>query len=100
MKVLGCIIQNRQIIDHTENLFNARYRGKSIYISTSHEFGVPKYSRLKRFLINVADIKSGIYYIQTYQDFEHIDDAIKYALKGAKFVYLWNKEFKQNFKLK
>lgn len=86
MKVLGCIIQKRQIIDHTKNLFDANYKGKRIYISTDHGFGKPKNAYLKRFLIDVVDIKTGMYDVQTYEDFEHIDEAIEYALKGAMLV--------------
>lgn len=86
MKVSGCIIQNRQIIDHTENLFNANYKGKRIYISTSQEFGKPQYDHLKRFLIDVVDIKTGIHNVHAYKDLHTIRDAIIYALKGAMLV--------------
>jgi hypothetical protein len=86
MKVSGCIIQKRQIIDHTENLFNANYKGKRIYISTDHGFGKPQYDHLKRFLIDVVDIKTGMYDVQTYQDLHTVRDAIIYALKGAMLV--------------
>ena len=86
MKVSECIIQERQIIDHTENLFNANYKGKRIYISTDHGFGKPQYDHLKRFLIDVVDIKTGMYDVQTYQDLHTVRDAIIYALKGAMLV--------------
>ena len=86
MKVSGCIIQKRQIIDHTENLFHAYYKCKLIYISTDHGFGKPQYDHIKRFLIDVVDIKSGMYIVQTYQDCHTIRDAIIYALKGAMLV--------------
>lgn len=86
MKVSGCIIQKRQIIDHTENLFNANYKGKRIYISTEHGFGKPQYGHLKRFLIDVVDIKTGMYDVQSYQDCHTVRDAIIYALKGAMLV--------------
>ena len=86
MKIAGCIIQKRQIIDHTENLFNANYKGKRIYISTDHGFSKPQYDHLKRFLIDVVDIKTGMYDVQTCQDFEQIDEAIEYALNGAMLV--------------
>jgi len=83
MKISGCIIQNRQIIDHTEELFNANYKGKEIRITTDHGFGKPQYDHLKRFLIDVVDIKTGMYDVQSYQDCHTIRDAIFYALKGA-----------------
>lgn len=86
MKVSGCIIQNRTIIDNTENLFNANYKGKRIYITTDHGFGKPEYEHLKRFLIEVLDIKTLMYDVQTYQDCHTIRDAIIYALKGAMLV--------------
>ena len=83
MKIAGCIIQKRQIIDNTLGLFNAKYKGKRIYISKNHGFGKPICPQLARFLIDVVDIKTGMYDVQAYQDFEHIDEAIEYALKGA-----------------
>jgi hypothetical protein len=83
MKISGCIIQNRNICDSTENLFKAIYKGKCIYISTDHGFGKPKYDHLKRFLIDVIDIKTGMYDVQTYEDFHVIRDAIIFALKGS-----------------
>jgi len=86
MKVSGCIIQKRQIIDNTENLFNANYKSKRIYITTDHGFGKPQYNHLKRFSIDVVDIKTGMYDVQSYQDCHTIRDAIIYALKGAMLV--------------
>lgn len=86
MKIAGCIIQKRQILDNTLALFNANYKGKRIYISKDHGFGKPIFPQLSRFLIDVVDIKTGMYDVQTYQDFEHIDEAIEYALKGAMLV--------------
>lgn len=86
MKVAGCIIQKRQIIDHTQNLFNANYKGKRIYISTEHRFGKSQYDHLKRFSIDVVDIKTGMYDVQTYEDLYTMRDAIIYALNGAMLV--------------
>jgi hypothetical protein len=86
MSLAGCIIQNRQIIHNTLALFDANYKGKRIYISKDHGFGKPKYPQLSRFLIDVVDIKTGMYDVQTYQDFENIDEAIEYALKGAMLI--------------
>jgi hypothetical protein len=86
MKIAGCIIQKRKILDNTLALFNANYKGKRIYITKDHGFGKPKYPQLSRFLIDVVDIKTGMYDVQTYQDFEHIDEAIEYALNGAMLV--------------
>lgn len=83
MKIAGCIIQNRQILDKTLSLFHGNYKGKRIYITKDHGFGKPKYPQLSRFSIDVVDIKTGMYDVETYQDFEHIDEAIKYALTGA-----------------
>jgi hypothetical protein len=83
MKIAGCIIQNRQILDNTLALFNANYKGKRIYISKDHNLGKPKYPQLSRFMIDVVDAKTGMHDVQTYQDFEHIDEAIVYALKEA-----------------
>ena len=76
-------IQNRNISISTEDDFSATYKGKKIIISTDHGFGKPQYSHLKRFNIDVVDIESGMYDVQSYQDFHEIKDAIRYALKGA-----------------
>jgi len=83
MKISGCIIQKRQILDNTPELFNANYKGKRIYISTDHGFGKPKYDHLKRYNIDVLDIKSDMYDVQTYEDHHTMEDAIRSALKGC-----------------
>lgn len=83
MKISGCIIQNRQILDSTEDLFNANYKGKRIYISSDHGHGKAKYEHLKRSHIDVLDIKTDSYDVQSYQDCHTIQDAIRFALKGA-----------------
>jgi hypothetical protein len=76
----------RSFKDCGKSLFNANYKGKRIYISTDHGFGKPQYDHLKRFLIDVVDIKTGMYDVQSYQDCHTIRDAIIYALKGAMLV--------------
>lgn len=86
MKVSGCTIQKRQIIESTESIFNANYKGKRIYITTNHKLGKPRYDHLKRYLIDVVDIKTLMYDVQTYEDFHTIQDAIRYALKGAMLI--------------
>lgn len=86
MKISGCVIQTRQIVDHTEEIFSANYKGKHIYISTDHGFGEPKYKHLKRFLIDVVDVKTGLYDVQSYEDLHDIRDAIICALKGAMLI--------------
>jgi hypothetical protein len=86
MKVAGCVFQNRNITINTENEFDALYKGKRIYITTDHGFGEPKYRQLKRFLIDVIDIKTGMYDVQTYQDCHSVRDAIIQALNGAMLV--------------
>ena len=83
MKVAGCIIQERNIEVNKEELFVAKYKGKSIYITTDCDFGKPQYEHLKRCLVDVIDIKTGMYDVQSYGDFHTIRDAIIYALKGA-----------------
>lgn len=83
MKVRGCIIQKRQILDNTENLFNANYKGKRIYITTNHGFGQPEYPHLQRYMIDVVDIKTGMYDVESYEDCHTIKDAIGLALQGA-----------------
>ena len=83
MKISGAIIQQRNIIVSSENEFQATYKGKEIYISTEHSLGKPKYDHLKRFNIDVQDMNTGMYDVQTYEDCHEINDAIRYALKGA-----------------
>lgn len=86
MKVSGCIFQNRNIVTNTDNEFEAVYKGKSIYITTNHGFGEPEYSHLKRLLIDVVDIKTGMYDVQTYSDCHSIRDGIIKALNGAMLI--------------
>ena len=83
MKISGAIIQQRNIIVSSENEFQATYKGKQINITTDHGFGKPEFGHLKRFNIDVIDIETGISDVQTYEDFHEINDAIRYALKGA-----------------
>lgn len=82
MKVAGIIIQNRNIIENTEDDFEAKYKGKTIIISTNHGFGEPKYSHLTRYNIDVID-DCGMKDVEAYEDLHTMRDAIIYALKGA-----------------
>lgn len=83
MKISGCIIQKRNITAYCESLFCAVYKGKKIYITTTHAFGKAKYEHLIRYLIQVVDLESGLSDVDTYEDCHNIRDAIRYALKGA-----------------
>lgn len=83
MKVSEAIIQERNISVNTENDFEATYKGKRIFISTDHGFGKAKYDHLKRYNIDVRDIETGMYDVQSYQDCHTMKDAIRFALKGA-----------------
>ena len=40
MKIAGCIIQKRNIKESNKDTFHASYKGKSIYVSSKHGFGV------------------------------------------------------------
>lgn len=86
MRIGLAVIQNRNIIESTKDNFEATYKGKRIIISTNHGFGKPKYDHLERFNIDVIDIKTGMYDVETYEDFHEIRDAIRYALKGAMLI--------------
>lgn len=83
MVIAGCVIQTNRIYVSNEFDFQANYKGKYINISNHHGFGRPKESYLTRFYIYVTDMKIGWYDVQTYGDFENINDAIAYALEGA-----------------
>lgn len=83
MKIAGCIIQKRQILEYGKDIFNANYKGKRIYITTDHGFGQPEFPHLTRYLIDVVDIKAGMYDVESYQDLHEIRSSIIYALKGA-----------------
>jgi hypothetical protein len=83
MKISGAVIQNRNIKTSTEDVFDAKYKGKHIYITTDHGFGKPQYKHLKRFCIDVIDIKTGTRDVDSYNDFHEIRDAIRFALDGA-----------------
>lgn len=86
MKIGQAVIQDRNIIESSEDNFEATYKGKRIIISTNHGFGIPKYDHLERFNIDVIDIKTGMYDVETYEDFHEIRDAIRYALEGAMLI--------------
>ena len=86
MRIGLAVIQNRNIIESTKDNFEATYKGKRIIISTNHGFGKPKYDHLERFNIDVIDIKTGMYDVETYEDFHEIRDAIRYALEGAMLI--------------
>jgi transposase len=83
MKISTLVIQNRNISVNTENDFVATYKGKKIIISTNHGFGKPKYDHLKRYNIDVIDIKTGMKDVMSYEDFHTMRDAIRSALKEA-----------------
>jgi len=83
MKISGAIIQERNISENTPSDFFATYKGKQISISTSHELGKPNYEHLKRYSIDVVDIRTGMFDVQTYSDCYSMRDAIREALKGA-----------------
>jgi hypothetical protein len=83
MKISYAVIQNRNISVNTENNFIATYKGKEIIISTDHGFGKPKYDHLKRYNIDVIDIKTGMKDVESYEDFHNMNDAIRSALIGA-----------------
>ena len=83
MKISGLIIQNKNIAVNTEDEFQAKYKGKLIIITTNHGFGKAKWDHLKRFMIDVTDMKTGMYDVDTYEDFHTMQDAIRFALIGA-----------------
>ena len=83
MKISGKIIQKRNIKEHSDVNFHAIYRGKTIYVSSDHGFGKPKYNHLTRYNIEVTDNFNGMYDVQTYEDCHTMIDAIRIALKGA-----------------
>lgn len=82
MKIGGAVIQNRNIIEHSNNNFEATYKGKTIFITTKHGHGRPELKHLTRYDIDVVD-DSGAYDVQTWEDLHSIRDAILFALKGA-----------------
>ena len=83
MKIAGCVIQNRNIIENNQHTFHAIYKGKNIYVSSIHKLGKPKYDHLTRFYILVIDVKTEICDVDMYEDCHDIREAIRVALKGA-----------------
>lgn len=83
MKVGNAVIRKKAIEISTPDQFYAEYKGRKISITTNHGYGEPRVPGLKRFLIDVTDIKTGMLDVDTYEDFETIDQAISYALEGA-----------------
>ncbi len=90
MKVSGLVIQNKNIKKNTSTDFEATYKGKQIIITTNHCLGSAKYGHLNRYDIDVIDIKTGMYDVNTYIDLHTMHNAIRFALIGAcllKFTY-------------
>ncbi len=81
MKIAGCVIRNISV--NTPNHFEATYKGRYIYISTDHGFGKPENKNLKRFNIEVTHEESGMYDVNTWEDYPTIEKAIESALEGA-----------------
>lgn len=81
MRIAGCVIRN--IVEYTDNIFRATYKGKRIYISDDHGLGKAREKGLTRYFINVTDIKSGWDDVDAYEDCHDIRDAIRFALEGA-----------------
>lgn len=83
MKVSEAIIQERMIHEHTETTFHATYKGHDIHITSVHGHGKPRYEHLTRYDIEVRIKGCGIADVSTWEDFHTMQDAIRYALKGA-----------------
>lgn len=86
MKVAGCIFQEKNIRENSSTTFEATYKKRRFYISSNHGHGKAEYSHLTRYHIDVIDMDSGMYDVQTYEDCHSIRDAIIVALKGAMFL--------------
>jgi len=82
MKIAGCIFRKDKIITSTKDEFHATYKNHEIFVSTDHFLGEPDDEELKRFNIEVTYDEGG-HTCDTYQDFETIEEAIKYALHGS-----------------
>lgn len=83
MKNSGAIIRDKCISENTSDKFNAIYKGREINITTYHGHGKPKCDHLKRYDITVIHLGSGMYDVNTYEYLHTMQDAIRYALKGA-----------------
>lgn len=86
MKIGKAIIQEQKIKRYNKSEFDATYKGRSIFVSDNHGFGLAEDADKKRFNIEVYDIMSGMYDVYTYEDFNNIEEAIIYALEGAMLV--------------
>ena len=67
MKIAGCVFRQSEIQINNENTFAARYRKRTIYVSSEHGFGKAKEPGKTRF----------------YNDFHNIEEAIIDTLEGA-----------------
>ena len=85
MIIANCIFQKRKIYINTKKEFDADYKGHNIRVTRDHGFGKAFDKNKKRFMIDVVDNKAKSFgiYVETYGDFESINDAIIYALHGA-----------------
>jgi len=86
MKISEAVIQNRNISVNIETNFVATYKGYHIFVTTKHDLGKPKYAHLKRYSIDVINIKTGLNAVQTWEDHHNMKDAIRSALKVALLI--------------
>lgn len=73
---------SQKIQINNENTFAARYRKRTIYVSSEHGFGKAKESGKTRFYQEVYG-DDGIYDMECYNDFHNIEEAIIDTLEGA-----------------
>lgn len=82
MKIAGCVFRQSEIQINNENTFAARYRKRTIYVSSEHGFGKAKEPGKTRFYQEVYG-DDGIYDMECYNDFHNIEESIKDTLEGA-----------------
>lgn len=83
MKISCAVIQDRNIKENSETTFLATYKGMTIYVTTDHGFGEPKYKHLTRYYMAVTNNKNDMHDVDTWEDCHTMKDAIRIALEGA-----------------
>lgn len=85
VKIQGSTIRDKYIREHTDTVFDARYKGRHIYITTEHGLGLPREKGLNRYCVDVIH-HTGVKEVDSYEDLATMQEAIEYALKDSELL--------------
>lgn len=86
MKIAGANFREDKIRKYTPERFQATYKRHYLDINADHGHGKARDKDQTRFDLTVTDMNTGMYAVDDYNDFDCIEDAIAYCLKGALLV--------------